>query len=184
MQGLAAADIKVTFNSAVLSARGAHTGSLTPGWSLTPNTATAGEIRLAMASPGGTVTGAGTLALLEFEVVGAAGSSSPLTLASASLNAGAIPVDLANGSFAVATAYSVAGTVRFWQDSSPVPGVQLTLAGATALHGPQRCERRLQHHRGPGRRLCAHAGQGGRRARHHGLRRIAGPATRRGPRSP
>ena len=91
VQGLAAADIKVTFNSAVLSARGAHTGSLTPGWSITPNTATAGEIRLAMASPGGTVTGAGTLALLEFEVVGAAGSSSPLTLASASLNAGAIP---------------------------------------------------------------------------------------------
>ena len=135
MQGLAAADIKVTFDPAVLSARGAHTGSLTPGWSLTPNTATAGEIRLAMASPGGTVTGAGTLALLEFEVVGAAGSSSPLTLASASLNAGAIPVDLANGSFAVANVYSVAGTVRFWQDSSPVPGVQLTLAGPRLYTG-------------------------------------------------
>ena len=135
VQGLAAADIKVTFDPAVLSARGAHTGSLTPGWSLAPNTATAGEIRLALASPGGTVTGAGTLALLEFEVVGAAGSSSPLTLASAALNAGAIPTDLANGSFAVANAYSVAGTVRFWQDSSPVPGVQLTLAGASLYMG-------------------------------------------------
>jgi hypothetical protein len=135
VQGLAAADIKVTFDPAVLSARGVHTGSLTPGWSITPNTATAGEIRLAMASPGGTVTGAGTLVLLEFEVVGAAGSSSPLTLASASLNAGAIPIDLANGTFAVANAYSIAGSVRFWQDSSPVPGVQLTLAGARLYTG-------------------------------------------------
>jgi hypothetical protein len=135
VQGLAAADIKVTFDPAVLSARGAHTGSLTPGWTVTPNTATVGEIRLAMASPGGTVTGAGTLALLEFEAIGAAGSSSPLTLASASLNAGAIPADLAAGSFAVANAYSIVGMVRFWQGSSAVPGVQLTLAGPRLYTG-------------------------------------------------
>jgi len=135
VNGLAAADLTVTFNSSVLSGRGARTGTLTPGWSLAANTGTPGQIRLSMASPGGTVSGSGSLALLEFEVVGSPGMTSTLHLASVSLNDGAIPVQMADGSFIVNLAYRVSGTVRFWNGSVGVPGVLLTLEGDRVYTG-------------------------------------------------
>ena len=129
VNGLAAASLTVTFDPAVLRARAATTGSLTPGWSLVANTTTPGQVRLSMASTGGAVAGSGVLAYIEFEVIGAAGTSSALTLTNVSLNDGAIPADTAAGSFAVSAVYSVAGTVRFWNGGAGVPGVALTLAG-------------------------------------------------------
>jgi hypothetical protein len=129
VQGLAAADITVTFNSAVLSGRGARTGTLTPGWTLVTNTTTAGQIRLSMSSTGGTVTGSGNLAILEFEVLGTPGVTTTLHVQGLSLNDGAIPVDVADGSFAVSLVCNVKGTVRYWSGSLAVPNVLLTLEG-------------------------------------------------------
>jgi hypothetical protein len=135
VQGLAAASLTITFDPAVLDAQGAATGNLTPGWSLTANTNTPGQIRLSMASPGGTATGSGVLAHLEFEVVGSPGMTSTLHLASVSLNDGAIPTETADGSFAVSVVYDVSGRVGFWNGGAGVPGVQLTLAGDRVYAG-------------------------------------------------
>lgn len=135
VNGLAAADLTVTFNSSVLSARGARTGSLTPGWSVVVNTGTPGQIRLSMASPGGTVSGSGTLAILEFEVVGSPGTTTTLHISNISLNDGAIPVQAADGSFAVSLVYRVSGAVRFWNGSAGVPGVLLSLEGDRVYTG-------------------------------------------------
>jgi hypothetical protein len=135
VQGLAAASLTITFDPAVLSARSASTGSLPPGWSLAANTGASGQIRLSMASSGGTVTGSGVLAIVEFEVVGAAGANSALGFSNVSLNDGAIPVTTSNGSFAVSQTYSVAGMVRFWNGAAAVPGVMLTLDGDRVYTG-------------------------------------------------
>jgi len=128
VKGLAAASLTVTFDSSVLSARGASTGSLTPGWSLAANTTTPGQVRLSLASNGGTVTGSGVLANLEFEVVGAPGVTTTLHLGNVSLNDGAIPVSTADGTFQVSLVYDVSGTVRFW-NGGVVSGTLLTLEG-------------------------------------------------------
>ncbi len=135
VEGLVAADLMVTFDPAVLSAQGADAGSLTPGWSLAANTGAPGQIVLAMASPGGGVSGSGVLAYLEFEVVGSSATTSALHFVSASLNDGAIPVETSDGSFAVNLAYDVAGAARFWQNSASVPGVLLTLEGDRVYTG-------------------------------------------------
>jgi len=135
VQGLAAASLTVAFDSSVLSARDASTGNLTPGWSVAANTNTSGQIRVSMASPGGTVTGSGVLAYLEFEVVGSPGASTTLQLTSVSLNDGAIPAETADGSFQVNLVYAVAGTVRFWNGGAGVPGVLLTLEGDRVYTG-------------------------------------------------
>jgi len=126
--GLAAADLVITFDPAVLVAQGATTGSMTPGWSLVANTATPGQIILSMASSGGTVSGAGVLALLEFEVVGAPGASSTLGFGSVSLNDGAIPTETAAGSFSVDLVYDVSGSINFWNGGA-ISGTLLTLVG-------------------------------------------------------
>ena len=134
VQGLAAASLTITFDPAVLQAQSASTGSLTPGWSLATNTGTPGEIRLSMASPGGTVSGSGVLATLEFEVVGSPGASSTLHFASVLLNDGAIPTETTDGSFAVSLVYDVSGTVHFW-NGGVVSGTLLTLEGDRVYTG-------------------------------------------------
>ena len=142
VQGMAAASLKVVFDPTVVQALGASPGSLTPGWSLVANTDTPGEIRLSLASPGGTVSGSGVVAIIEFDVVGSPGQSSALTLQDVLLNDGAIPTQTAAGSFQVEQVYDVSGTVQFW-NGGVVPGALLTLAGDRNLCG---CERRR---RGP-----------------------------------
>ena len=127
--GLAAADVTVAFDDEVLTSRGASTGTLTPGWSMAVNTNTAGRIRLAMASTGGTVTGSGSLAKLEFQVVGSPTMTSTLRLDSVSFNDGAIHVEKAAGVFSVNQAFDVAGTVRFWNGGEVIPSVQCSLLG-------------------------------------------------------
>lgn len=132
VQGLAAAELKVTFDQNVLSARSAGTGTLTAGWSMAANTNVAGEIRISMASPGGTIAGSGVLANIEFEVIGSPGTSSPLSLSAVSLNGGAIPVQSANGLFTVDSFYSVSGSVNYWNGGTGIPGVLLTATGDRA----------------------------------------------------
>jgi hypothetical protein len=140
VSGLTAAEVTVVFNSSVLTARRATTGSLTSGWMLEANTGTPGSIRLAMASTAGSVSGSGVLANIEFEVTGAPGSQTALTVAAVSLNDGAIPVTAANGSFTVHRVYSVSGAVRFWNGAAPVPGTLLTLTGNSVHMGASNAE--------------------------------------------
>ncbi len=135
VNGLAAADLTITFEPNVLSARSASTGNLTPGWNLVANTATPGQVRLSIASPGGAVSGSGVLAYIEFEVTGTPGVTTTMHIASATLNDGAIPVDTADGSFTVSLVYDVSGTVRFWNGGAGVPAALLTLEGDRVYTG-------------------------------------------------
>ena len=128
VQGLAAASLTVTFDESVLDALGATTGSLTPGWSLVANTNTSGQVRISMASSGGTVSGAGTLALLEFDVVGSPGAISILHPTNILLNDGAIPVDTDDGSFTVDLVYDVSGRISYW-NGGYISGTLMTLQG-------------------------------------------------------
>jgi CSLREA domain-containing protein len=129
VQGMAAADVRITFNSTVLNAVSAATGTLTSGWSLQSNVAIPGEVRLSLASAGGTVTGSGTLAIISFDVPGAPGSTSPLTLASVALNGSPLSASTTDGVFTVAPVYSISGTVRQWLTNSSLANVALALTG-------------------------------------------------------
>ena len=129
VNGLAAAAVTVTFDSSVLAARGASTGTLTPGWGLAVNTGTPGSVRISMASSAGSVSGSGILANIEFDVVGAPGTQTDLVISSLALNDGAIVALQANGSFSVHQASTISGTVTFWNGSAGVEGALLTLAG-------------------------------------------------------
>lgn len=135
VNGLASASFTVTFDPAVLVGRTARTGSLTPGWSVAANTNTAGQLRVSMASSGGTVSGSGVLAQLEFEVVGNPGATTPLTLSQVSLNDGAMTFASADGSFAVSLVYDVSGRVTFWKNSASISNVQFQLAGERLYAG-------------------------------------------------
>jgi len=128
VQGMAAASFTVNFDNNVLHATGAQLGNLTPGWSLASNTSNPGQIRISMASPGGTTTGSGALVYIDFEVVGAPGTSSTLSLSNILLNDGAIPVETADGSFNVDLVYAVSGTIQFW-NGGVVSDTLLTLEG-------------------------------------------------------
>jgi len=129
VEGMMGADLTVTFDSAVLSARGATTGNLIPGWSIAANAGTPGQILVSMASPGGSVTGSGVLTNIEFEVVGSPGTNTTLQLTNVSLNDGAIPAETADGLFTVDLVYGISGTVRYWNGGTGVPGVLLTAQG-------------------------------------------------------
>jgi hypothetical protein len=135
VNGLAAAEVTVTFDSSVLAARGASTGTLTPGWGLAVNTGTPGSVRISMASPAGTVSGSGILANIEFDVVGAPGSQTGLVISSLGLNDGAIVALQANGSFTVHQALSISGAVTFWNGGAGVEGALLTLSGNSVYSG-------------------------------------------------
>ena len=134
IQGMVAASLTINYNPAVLTARSASTGTLTPGWAFTSNLYTLGEVRLSMVSPGGSVSGSGTLAKIEFEVVGDPGSSSLLTVSTIALNDGAIPVELSDGVFNIDDVYNVSGTVAFWHAGQPVSAAKLTLSGDRVYH--------------------------------------------------
>ena len=129
VEGLVAADITITFDNSILHARGATTGNLVPGWTLESNTGTPGQIMISAASPGGSVTGSGVLANIEFEVVGAPGSSSTLQFSQLSLNDGAIPFETIAGQFSVDLVYGISGIVSYWNNGAPVRDVLLKADG-------------------------------------------------------
>lgn len=128
VQGLLAADVTVTFNSAVLRPLSAGAGSLTFGWAVAANLATPGQVRLSMASPTA-VSGNGSLARISFEVVGTATSQTPLTVSSALLNDGAIVPVVENGQFTVRGLFGLSGFVRH-TNGLAVSAVDLRLTGS------------------------------------------------------
>jgi subtilisin family serine protease len=131
VDGLRAAQLTVTFDAAVLRILSVSTGSLTSGWALEANTATAGRVTLTLA--GGTASsGSGTLAKLNVEVIGAIASQTALSLSNVLLNDGAIEPDLSNGLFAVNGFFALSGSVKYFQANRPVPGAELELVGVGA----------------------------------------------------
>ena len=142
-QGLAAASFTVTFDNSILHATGAHLGNLIPGWSLVSNTTIPGQVRISMASSGGTTTGSGVLAYFDFEVVGSPGAMSVLSLSNILLNDGAIPVQTADGSFNVDLVYSISGTIQFW-NGGVVSATQMTLEGDRLYSGLSKADGAFQ----------------------------------------
>jgi len=141
LSGLASATLVITYNQTVLRALGARTGTLTPGWAFFVNTNILDRVTLSMASGAGITSGSGTLAIVDFEVIGAAGTSTALTYTTAKLNDGAIVPVTAAGSLSVNLVYYASGTVKYLNTSAGVPSVSMTLTGsrmftsATAANG-------------------------------------------------
>lgn len=135
VKGLAAASLTIAFDGNVLKALGAVTGTITPGWSIVSNLDTPGEIRISMASSGGTTSGSGTLVMIEFEVIALPGKTCALQLKTVVMNDAAIPVETADGSFAVDQTYSVSGAINLWKNGGDVAGTRLTLAGDRLYSG-------------------------------------------------
>ena len=69
----------LTYNPQVLKVNKVDSGSLLSGALFTPNYKTPPLVRFGLATSSG-VSGSGSVAYIEFQVIGAAGSSSPLTL--------------------------------------------------------------------------------------------------------
>jgi len=124
LQGLVAADLRVTFDGDLLSPRAVTVGDLASGWSIAADLSGPGEVQMSLASPGSAAYGSGALAILELEVVGQHGSTTSLHLSSALLNDGAIPAELTDGSFA-ADLYAVSGRVRYRSGDAGVSEVLL-----------------------------------------------------------
>jgi len=128
INGMLAADLTVNFNPAILSVQSASTGTLTSGWAFASNLKSPGQYGISMGNSSA-VSGAGTLATIEFLVIGAPGSSSALTISEILLNDGDITVELADGLFSVDNVYNISGLVSFWNGGAPVSGALLTLTG-------------------------------------------------------
>jgi subtilisin family serine protease len=125
--GLRAAEIEIQFDPNVLRVHGINTGTLTAGWSLMTNASTPGRLALSLASAT-SVTGSGTLAQINFEVLGNPSMSTPLNIQSASLNDGAIALVTQAGQFVVSGFFNLSGTVSYF-GGGVVPGVSLSLSG-------------------------------------------------------
>src|SRR5690606_8971406 len=125
ISGMLAAGLTVNFDPTVVTVQSATTGTLTAGWAFASNLIAPGQYRISM-SNASAVSGAGTLANIEFLVIGAPGSSSALTISEILLNDGTITVELADGLFSVDNVYNVSGLVSFWNGGVPVSGALLT----------------------------------------------------------
>ncbi|MCB1126847.1 MAG: IPT/TIG domain-containing protein, partial [Verrucomicrobiae bacterium] len=127
--GLRAAEVILAFDPTVLTPVDARVGTLVADWSLAANLNVPGQLRLTLAGsePAG---GSGALAMLRFEVVGVSPASTALTIQAATLNDGALTGQFSHGQFAVNGNWQMTGTVTYFQDARPVPGVGLDLIGA------------------------------------------------------
>ncbi len=136
VSGLLGTSLAVRFDSRVLRPHGAlaRTGSLTPGWLLSANSIITDQLRIALTSPGTPASGTGTLAELEFEVLGNIGSASPLQFVQLALNDGAIPVATQDGSLTVVEARSqIRVRALHATTQTPLSNTTVQLGGASSL---------------------------------------------------
>jgi len=130
--GLLSATVTLTFDPTVLRPTGGRVGPLAAGWSLAANTATSGQVTLTLAGAT-SVSATGVLAYVDFDVIGDPDTSTALTLASVSLNDGAIATQTAAGQLAVNDLHAISGLVRYYADNTPIPGVAVFLEGEASL---------------------------------------------------
>jgi len=133
-RGIVAYDFVLAFDQSVLVPAATPvttTGTMSNGWTITPNTGTPGQITVSGFNTTA-LTGSGALLNLHFNVVGADGAISPLTWNSMALNEGEVPAKTTNGSFVVigptAAHVSVSGRVTS-VDGSGINGAIVTVAG-------------------------------------------------------
>ncbi len=95
--GITALSAFVRYNPLVLQALSVHTTSYSGGWTVAYDASVPGAVSIDLAGP--EIGGTGTLAEIEFRVVGADGAVTPLDLAVASVNGGPSTVDEDDGLF-------------------------------------------------------------------------------------
>jgi len=103
----------LTYNAQVLKVNKVDGGSLVSGALFTPNYKSPPQVRFGLASSDG-INGNGTIAYIEFQVIGAAGSSSPLTLSevdTTDTSGKAVTVTTQNGTVTVASETGPGGKV-------------------------------------------------------------------------
>ena len=129
--GLLAAELTVTFDQTVLTAQSVRTGALANGWALEANTATPGQVVITAASAT-SVSATGVLAYVTFNVVGDALASTPLTIASVSLNDDAITTETSDGIFSVNDYFSIQGAVSYYNENRAISGATLLLESSSS----------------------------------------------------
>ena len=135
-QDILAYTFDVTFNPAVLQPQATPfdtSGTLSSGWVVNANTSTAGHL-IINAFNTTAMTGQGVLLKLKFDVVGAGGSTTPLTFASFNFNEGS-PNDIdVNGVFTASSPSAAASRVSgriMTAAGQPVAGATITVLGAS-----------------------------------------------------
>lgn len=128
VSGLTAADIKIAYDSELLSLESARTGNITTDFSLSLNKNTPGMGVLSMASSN-TVNGSGTIAYLQFKVLNSTKTSSALTLEELNLNGGNIQVSKFDGTFTVSKTHSINGFIKYYYSNIPVSGFNVSATG-------------------------------------------------------
>ncbi len=103
--GIFGIDMTVQYDPAVLEAQNVTVSGIaaTAGFSLIRNLNTPGTIIISMFAPGDPLAGSGAIAQIQFNVLGARGTTSPLTFTSAVANEGGIQISVDNGLFTVPT---------------------------------------------------------------------------------
>jgi len=131
LAGLVAIGVTINYDPTQLRFSSVTKGSFLQDWTLVSNGDTEGEIRLGSASSGTGLSGSGSIAILEFQVLGEPGDVTALTLSDISLNDSAITPSETSGTVTVEAFSTLSGSVYFWGNSSnPVEGVTVTLEGA------------------------------------------------------
>jgi glucose/arabinose dehydrogenase len=141
-QGVFAYDFDMFFDPAVLQLQSPAfdaAGTLSAGWSINTSTSTDinGKVHLILnafnTSP---LSGQGTLIKLKFNVVGGAGSTTPLTWAAFNFNEGTPADTNINGTFTAGTPSAAAARVSgqiVTADGHPVAGTTVTFLGAAGI---------------------------------------------------
>ncbi len=135
VSNLLAASLTVSYDSRVLRPHGsmAVPGTLTTGWGLAVNALGTDQIRLAMASPASGVSGTGTLAILEFEVIGSAGMHSPLHFVKLQLNDGALAATTQDGALNIPLDTYTVNVTAHTSGGIALAGVGVNVAQQTSL---------------------------------------------------
>ncbi|MFQ5876405.1 MAG: cohesin domain-containing protein [Acidobacteriota bacterium] len=140
-QGVFSVDLTVRYNRAVLQIPttpapngGVALGSLASGCTLTTNLNTPGEAVISVFCSSA-MSGSGSLVEITFNVIGAAGTGSPLDIVTAALNEGTPGVCVDDGSVSIPE--FIAGAIRYYRDqaSATEPGTQPVDAAAVDLTG-------------------------------------------------
>ena len=121
-QNIIGYDFTFTFNTSVIQLANPAfetNGTLSTGWSITPNTSTPGQIRI-VAFNSQPLSGSGTLIFIKFNVVGSQGSMTPLTWTNFTFNEGNPGATLTDGSLTV---------------TAPPANIPVSLPNTTACQG-------------------------------------------------
>jgi photosystem II stability/assembly factor-like uncharacterized protein len=133
-EGLGAYSLDITFDPSVLQPQATPydtAGTLSSGWSISPNTSTPGHLVL-NAFHTSDLSGQGILLNLKFKVVGGSGAQSPLTWVNFAFNEGNPAANGVSGSFTATGAAAVkriVGTIVA-SDGTPIAGAVVRLDGA------------------------------------------------------